>query len=163
MNMKERGNIILAVLLTISVMLNIWMITQPAKEIEKTVEIVKKDTIVDVVRDFDTVYIAKTKYKDVYKYDTLYKDSIVYLRDTVHNYQFIQPEYTLGIDAMKLVDYKLDIHARDTVTLTNTITTIVKQKRKPLGFGIFAGPSYDAYNKSFGLSVGCGITFNLTK
>ena len=62
---------------------------------------------------------------------------------------------------MKLVDYKLDIHARDTVT--NTITTIVKQKRKPLGFGIFAGPSYDAYNKSFGLSVGAGITFNFNK
>jgi hypothetical protein len=135
------------------------MITQPAKEIEKTVEIVKKDTIVDVVRDFDTVYIAKTKYK----YDTLYKDSVIYLRDTVHNYQFIQPDYTLGIDAMKLVDYKLDIHARDTVTVTNTITTIVKEKRKPLGFGIFAGPSYDPINKSFGLSVGAGITFNFNK
>ena len=98
----------------------LWM--RPAKEIEKTVEIVKTDTIVDVVRDFDTVYIAKTKYKDVYKYDTLYKDSVVYLRDTVHNYQFIQPDYTLNIDAMKLVDYKLDIHARDTVTLTETHT-----------------------------------------
>jgi hypothetical protein len=156
-------DIILTVLLMISVTLNIFLWLRPEKEVEKTVEIVKRDTIVDVVRDFDTVYIAKTKYKDVYKYDTLYKDSIVYLRDTVHNYQFIQPDYTLGIDAMKLVDYKLDIHARDTVTVTNTITTIVKEKRKPLGFGIFAGPSYDPINKSFGLSVGAGITFNFNK
>ena len=143
--------------------MNIYQWLKPEKEIEKTVEIVKKDTIVDVVRDFDTVYIAKTKYKDVYKYDTLYKDSVVYLRDTVHNYQFVQPDYTLGIDAMKLVDYKLDIHAKDTVTVTNTITTIVKEKRKPLGFGVFAGPSYDPINKSFGLSVGAGITFNFNK
>jgi len=143
--------------------LNIFLWLKPEKEIEKTVEIVKTDTIVDVVRDFDTVYIAKTKYKDVYKYDTLYKDSVVYLRDTVHNYQFIQPEYTLGIDAMKLVDYKLDIHAKDTVTVEHWNTTIVKEKRKPLGFGIFAGPSYDPINKSFGLSVGAGITFNFNK
>ena len=123
----------------------------------------KKDTIIDVVRDFDTVYIAKTKYKDVYKYDTLYKDSIIYLRDTVHNYKFIQPEYTLGIDAMKLVDYKLDIHAKDTVTVEHWNTTIVKKKTNPLGFGIFAGPSYDPINKTFGLSVGAGITFNFNK
>lgn len=143
--------------------LNICLWLKPEKEIEKTVEIVKKDTIVDVVRDFDTVYIAKTKYKDVYKYDTLYKDSVVYLRDTVHNYQFVQPDYTLGIDAMKLVDYKLDIHARDTVTITNTVTTIVKQKRKPLGFGIYGGLGYDPVNKTFSPQIGLGITFNFNK
>jgi hypothetical protein len=47
--------------------------------------------------------------------------------------------------------------------VTNTITTIVKEKKKPLGFGIFAGPSYDPINKSFGLSVGAGITINFNK
>lgn len=127
-------------------------------------EIVKKDTIVDVVRDFDTVRITKTKYKDVYKYDTLYKDSVVYLRDTVHNYQFVQPDYTLGIDAMKLVDYKLDIHARDTVTVTNTVTTIVKEKKRfPVQIGLYGGMGYDVTGKSFGTEVGIGIVVPLTK
>ena len=136
---------------------------KPEKEIEKTVEIVKKDTIVDVVRDFDTVYINNTKYRNIYHYDTIHHNELVYIRDTVHNYQFREPDYTLGINAVRLDNYKLDIHAKDTVTVTNTITTIVKEKRKPLGFGIFAGPSYDPINKSFGLSVGAGITFNFNK
>jgi len=127
------------------------------------VEIVKKDTIVDVVRDFDTVYINNTKYRNIYHYDTIHHNELVYIRDTVHNYQFREPDYTLGINAVRLDNYKLDIHAKDTVTVTNTITTIVKEKRKPLGFGIFAGPSYDPINKSFGLSVGAGITFNFNK
>ena len=142
----------------------LWM--RPAKEIEKTVEIVKTDTIVDVVRDFDTVYIAKTKYKDVYKYDTLYKDSVVYLRDTVHNYQFIQPDYTLNIDAMKLVDYKLDIHARDTVTLTETHTVekIIKEKKRfPVQIGLYGGMGYDINGKTFGAEIGIGVVVPLTK
>lgn len=136
---------------------------KPEKEIEKTIEIIKTDTIVNVVRDFDTIFINNTKYKDIYHYDTIHHNELVYIRDTVHNYQFREPDYTLGINAVRLDNYKLDIHAKDTVTITNTVTTIVKQKRKPLGLGIYGGMGYDPVNKTFSPQIGLGITFNLTK
>ena len=140
---------------------------KPEKEIEKTKTeyITKTDTVVTIKKDYDTVFINKTKYRDIYHYDTIHHNQLVYIRDSVHNYQFREPDYTLGINAVRLDNYKLDIHAKDTITVEhyNTVETIVKQKRKPLGFGIFTGPSYDPINKTFGLSVGAGITFNFNK
>ena len=140
---------------------------RPEKTIEhtKTEYITKTDTIIDIRKDYDTVFINNTKYRDIYHYDTIHHNQLVYIRDTVHNYQFREPDYTLGINAVRLDNYKLDIHAKDTVTVEhyNTIETFVKKKTNPLGFGIFAGPSYDPINKSFGLSVGAGITFNFSK
>lgn len=136
---------------------------KPERVTEKTVEIVKKDTIVDWKYSTDTVYFSKIKYKDKIVYDTIHKDDVVYIRDSAVVHRDSTSDYTIDISAVRLDWYKLDINHRDTVTVTNTITTIVKQKRKPLGFGIFAGPSYDPINKSFGLSVGAGITFNFNK
>lgn len=126
-------------------------------------EIVKKDTIVDWKYSTDTVYFSKIKYKDKIVYDTIHKNDIVYIRDTAVVHRDSTSDYTIDISAVRLDWYKLDISHKDTVTVTNTITTIVKEKRKPLGFGVFAGPSYDPINKSFGLSVGAGITFNFNK
>ena len=161
MNINAKGIIILILLLIASIGLNIYQWNRPEKE--KTVEIIKTDTVLAIRKEFDTVFINNTKYKDVYKYDTIHHNQLVYIRDTVHNYEFRESDYTLGINAVRLDNYKLDIHTKDTVTVTNTVTTIVKEKRKPLGFGVFAGPSYDPVNKSFGLSVGCGLTFSLGK
>lgn len=136
---------------------------KPEKEIEKTIEIVKTDTIVDWKYSTDTVYFSKIKYKDKIVYDTIHKNDIVYIRDSAVVHRDSTSDYTIDISAVRLDWYKLDINHRDTVTVTNTITTIVKEKRKPLGFGLFAGPSYDPINKSFGLSVGAGITLNFNK
>ena len=123
----------------------------------------KKDTIVDWKYSTDTVYFSKIKYKDKIVYDTIHKNDVVYIRDTAVVHRDSTSDYTIDISAVRLDWYKLDINHKDTVTVTNTIATIVKEKRKPLGFGIFAGPSYDPINKSFGLSVGAGITFNFNK
>lgn len=123
----------------------------------------KKDTIVDWKYSTDTVYFSKIKYKDKIVYDTIHKNDVVYIRDTAVVHRDSTSDYTIDISAVRLDWYKLDISHKDTVTVTNTITTIVKEKRKPLGFGVFAGPSYDPINKSFGLSVGAGITFNFNK
>ena len=161
--MKGSTGILLAVLLTVSVMMNIWLLTKPEKEIEKTVEVIKTDTIVDWKYSTDTVYFSKIKYKNKIVYDTIHKNDVVYIRDSAVVHRDSTSDYTIDISAVRLDWYKLDINHRDTVTITNTVTTIVKQKSKPLGFGVFAGPSYDPINKSFGLSVGAGITFDVTK
>ena len=136
---------------------------RPERVTEKKVEIVKRDTIVDWKYSTDTVYFSKIKYKDKIVYDTIHKNDVVYIRDSAVVHRDSTSDYTIDISAVRLDWYKLDINHRDTVTVTNTITTIVKEKRKPLGFGLFAGPSYDPINKSFGLSIGAGITLNFNK
>ena len=123
----------------------------------------KKDTIVDWKYSTDTVYFSKIKYKDKIVYDTIHKNDVVYIRDTAVVHRDSTSDYTIDISAVRLDWYKLDINHRDTVTVTNTITTIVKQKRKPLGLGIYGGMGYDPVNKTFSPQIGLGITFNFTR
>lgn len=143
--------------------LNLYLWLKPERVTEKTIEIVKKDTIVDWKYSTDTVYFSKIKYKDKIVYDTIHKNNVVYIRDTAVVHRDSTSDYTIDISAVRLDWYKLDINHRDTVTVTNTITTIVKQKRKPLGFGIYGGMGYDPVNKTFSPQIGLGITFDLTK
>lgn len=148
-------------------MLNLYLWMKPETTVEhtRTEYITKTDTVITFKKDYDTVFINKTRYRDIHHYDTIHHNELVYIRDTVHNYEFRESDYTLGINAVRLDNYKLDIHTRDTVTVEhyNTVETFVKERRKPLGFGVFAGPSYDPINKSFGLSIGAGITLNFNK
>ena len=158
--MKERGNIILAVLLTISVMLNILMITQPAKEIEKTVEIVKKDTIIDTKYETDTIYFPKTEYKRIVVNDT------IYILDSLRTYRDSNDVYSFRADAVRLDNYNISIHKKDTVTLTEThvVEKIIKEKKRfPVQLGVYGGLGYDVKGKTFGPEVGIGIVVPLTK
>ena len=158
--MKERGNIILAVLLTISVMLNILMITQPAKEIEKTVEIVKKDTIIDTKYETDTIYFPKTDYKRIVVNDT------IYILDSLRTYRDSNDVYSFRADAVRLDNYNISIHKKDTVTLTEThvVEKIIKEKKRfPVQLGVYGGLGYDVKGKTFGPEVGIGIVVPLTK
>ena len=137
---------------------------------ETKTEIVTKDTIVNTIRDFDTVYVAKTKYNDIYHYDTLHHfDTItrqekVYIHDTLHNYTFNENDYDLDINAVRLDNYKLDIHARDTVTYVQTVNTVTYKERsnKPQ-IGLYGGLGYDVKGKTFGPEIGIGIVIPLTK
>lgn len=137
---------------------------------ETKTEIVTKDTIVNTIRDFDTVYVAKTKYNDIYHYDTLHHfDTItrqekVYIHDTLHNYTFNENDYDLDINAVRLDKYKLDIHARDTVTYVQTVNTVTYKERsnKPQ-IGLYGGLGYDVKGKTFGPEIGIGIVIPLTK
>lgn len=137
---------------------------------ETKTEIVTKDTIVNTIRDFDTVYVAKTKYNDIYHYDTLHHfDTItrqekVYIHDTLHNYTFNENDYDLDINAVRLDNYKLDIHARDTITQTKTVNTVTYKPRsnKPQ-IGLYGGLGYDVNGKTFGPEIGIGVVLPLTK
>lgn len=137
---------------------------------ETKTEIVTKDTIVNTIRDFDTVYVAKTKYNDIYHYDTIHiNDTItntekVYIHDTLHNYAFKEKDYDLDINAVRLDNYKLDIHARDTVTYVQTVNTVTYKERsnKPQ-IGLYGGLGYDVNGKTFGPEIGIGVVLPLTK
>ena len=157
------------VLLTISICLNFYLyfLREPLVKEVKT-EIVKKDTVLTFKKDFDTVYITQTKYNDIHHYDTIHiKDKItnvekVYIHDSIKNYSFNEEDYDLSIDAVKLDNYKLDIHKKDTVRYTETIyQTINKPKKNWITIGVNAGYGYGFKSKQLEPFIGIGLNFNL--
>lgn len=135
---------------------------------ETKTEIIKRDTIVNIKKDFDTVFVKDTRYKDIYHYDTLHHfDTItrqekVYIHDTLHNYTFNENDYDLDINAVRLDKYKLDIHARDTITQTKTVyQTIYKPKRNKITIGVQGGYGYGFNSKQLEPYIGLGININL--
>ena len=122
--------IVLTVILTLSLLTNFYLyfLREPVtKEVKD--EVVKNDTITNVIRDYDTVYVSQTKYKDIYHYDTVHVAGNVYVRDTIREYDFKEKDYGLSVYAVRLDRYKLDIHAKDTITYTKTeMKTVVKPK-----------------------------------
>lgn len=137
---------------------------KPEKEIEKTVEIVKKDTIVEWKYSTDTVYFSKIKYKDKIVYDTIHKNDVVYIRDTAVVHRDSTSDYTIDISAVRLDWYKLDINHRDTITYTQTIyETVYKKRNNKPQIGVYGGLGYDVKGKTFGPEVGVGIVVPLTK
>lgn len=135
---------------------------------ETKTEVVKKDTVVTFKKDFDTVYVSKTKYKNRYHYDTIHiKDTItnnekVYIHDTIHNYSFKEKDYDLDINAVKLDNYKLDIHTKDTIKYTETVyQTICKPKKNYFTLGLSVGYGYCIKSKDIQPFVGITATYNI--
>lgn len=164
--MKEKNVkalIILTVILTLSLLTNFYLyfLKEPVTK-EVKVEVVKNDTVIDFIRDLDTVYISKTKNNDIYHYDTVMVENKVYVRDTIREYDFKEKDYDLSVYAVKLDKYKLDIHAKDTITYTKTeIKTVVKPKKNLISVGIIGGYGYGFNSKSVEPFIGAGITLNL--
>lgn len=164
--MKEKNVkalIILTVILTLSLLTNFYLyfLKEPVTK-EVKVEVIKKDTVTDVIRDFDTVYISNTKYKDIYHYDTVHVADKVYVRDTIREYDFKEKDYDLSVYAVKLDRYKLDIHAKDTITFTKTeMKTVVKPKKNLISVGIIGGYGYGFRSRDVQPFIGAGITLNL--
>ena len=155
--------VLLTILLTVSMCLNFYLyFLRPPMEKETKVEIVKKDTIVNIKKDFDTVFVTNTKYKDIYHYDTIHKENKVYIQDTVHNYAFKEKDYNLDINAVRLDNYKLDIHTKDTIKYTETVyKTIYKPKRNKITIGVQGGYGYGFRSKQLEPYIGLGININL--
>lgn len=125
-------------------------------------EVVKKDTVVTFKKDFDTVFITQTKYKDIYHFDTIHAKDKVYIQDTLKNYSFNEKDYVLNINAVKLDSYKLDIHAKDTIKYTETVyQTIYKPKKNLITIGLNVGYGYTFKSKKLEPFIGLGINFNL--
>ena len=155
--------VLLTILLTISIMLNFYLyfLRQPMIK-ETSTEVIKRDTIINIKKDFDTVFVSNTKYKDIYHYDTIHHNNIVYVKDTVHNYVFKEKDYDLDINAVRLDNYKLDIHTKDTIKYTETVyQTIYKQRKNHFTLGLSVGYGYGFKSKDVQPFVGITATYNI--
>lgn len=150
---------ILWAILVISLMLNVYLLTREDKIIEKEIVeyVEKKDTVVAIKKEYDTVFVSKTEYVPKIINDT------VYIKDISNEYRFNNSDYDLYVNAVKLNNYKLDIHAKDTITLYETkyIEKTVKENKRPfITHGIQAGVGYGFINKKPDVYVGYGFQIN---
>lgn len=145
--------------MTISLIFNVYLLTREDKIIEKEIVeyVERKDTVVSIKKEYDTVYVKKPEYITKIINDT------VYIRDISHEYRFNHSDYDLYVNAVKLNNYKLDIHAKDTITLYQTkfIEKTLKENKRPLiTHGIQVGAGYGLINKKPDVYVGYGLQIN---
>lgn len=151
---------ILAVLLCISLVVNVALWTKPEKTSTITEYVEKRDTIVTHEVKYDTVYFKDIRYKTITYNDT------VYILDSLSDYRYSHPDYDFRASAVRLDNFDITVHKTDTFTLerihtvekTNTI-----QKSRPFTVGIQAGAGYGIMNKKPDIYVGVGITYNIWK
>lgn len=153
---------ILSILLIISLSLNIYYYNKGCSsgyKLEKEyITVQKRDTIVEYKYNTDTIYFNDIQYKTINVRDT------VWIEAKNREYKDSTEDYDITINAVKLNNYQLNIHKRDSIQYENKIireTIVKKEKQNPFGVSLFLGPAYDLYNKQMGVSVGIGLTFRI--
>lgn len=151
---------ILSIILIISLALNVYQCNRKkdVAEIEKEVIVEKCDTIIQTKLKTDTIYFNDIQYKTINVRDT------VWIEAKNREYKDSTEDYDITINAVKLNNYQLNIHKRDSIQYENKIireTIVKKEKQNPFGVSLFLGPGYDLYNKQMGVSVGIGLTFRI--
>ena len=151
---------ILSIILIISLALNVYQCNRKkdVAEIEKEVIVEKCDTIIQTKLKTDTIYFNNIQYKTINVKDT------VWIEAKNREYKDSTEDYNITINAVKLNNYQLNIHKRDSIQYENKIireTIVKKEKQNPFGISLFLGPAYDLYNKQMGVSVGIGLTFRI--
>ena len=151
---------ILSIILIISLGLNVYQCNRKKDvvEIEKEVIVEKRDTIIQTKLKTDTIYFNDIQYKTINVRDT------VWIEAKNREYKDSTEDYDITINAVKLNNYQLNIHKRDSIQYENKIireTIVKKEKQNPFGISLFLGPAYDLYNKQMGVSVGIGVTFRI--
>ena len=151
---------ILSIILIISLALNVYQCNRKkdVAEIEKEVIVEKTDTIIQTKLKTDTIYFNNIQYKTINVKDT------VWIEAKNREYKDSTEDYDITINAVKLNNYQLNIHKRDSIQYENKIikeTIVKKEKQNPFGVSLFLGPGYDLYNKQMGVSVGIGLTFRI--
>ena len=151
---------ILSIILIISLALNVYQCNRKkdVAEIEKEVIVEKCDTIIQTKLKTDTIYFNNIQYKTINAKDT------VWIEAKNREYKDSTEDYDITINAVKLNNYQLNIHNRDSIQYENKIikeTIVKKEKQNPFGVSLFLGPGYDLYNKQMGVSVGIGLTFRI--
>lgn len=153
---------ILSILLIISLSLNIYYYNKGCSsdyKLEKEyITVQKRDTIVEYKYNTDTIYFNDIQYKTINVRDT------IWIEAKNREYKDSTEDYDITINAVKLNNYQLNIHKRDSIQYENKIireTIVKKEKQNPFGISLFLGPAYDLYNKQMGVSVGIGLTFRI--
>ena len=164
MNELKDMKILLIILLTMSIILNLYLFLRPPMIKETSTEVIKRDTIINWNYSTDTVFADKIKYKNKIVYDTIVKDNTVYVKDSAVVHRDSTENYTIDISAVKLDWYKLDITHKDTVTYVQTVNnTIYKQRKNKPQIGVFGGLGFDMKGRTFGPQIGIGVVLPLTK
>lgn len=113
------------------------------------------DTVIVTEYDTDTVYV-----KD-YEYITKVVNDTVWIYDSPKTYTFNEERYTLDITAVRLEDYRLKVHMKDTVFKEKYVyRQKISEKPKTFTHGIQVGIGYGLMNKKPDLYVGYGFTLN---
>ena len=152
-----------------SIMLNFYLYFLRQPMIKETMtEVIKRDTIINWNYSTDTVFVSQTKYNDIHHYDTIHVTNKltnvekVYIHDTIKNYSFNEKDYDLDINAVRLDNYKLDIHTKDTIKYTETVyQTIYKPKKNKIAIGVQGGYGYVFKSRQLEPYIGLGININL--
>lgn len=153
---------ILSILLIISLSFNVHQCNRKRDKeyvnVEKEVIVEKADTIIQTKLKTDTIYFNDIQYKTINVRDT------VWIEAKNREYKDSTEDYDITINAVKLNNYQLNIHKRDSIQYENKIireTIVKKEKQNPFGVSLFLGPAYDLYNKQMGVSIGIGVTFRI--
>ena len=158
----NKTSFIISILLIISLSFNVHQCNRKRDKeyvnIGKEVIVEKTDTIIQTKLKTDTIYFNDIQYKTINVRDT------VWIEAKNREYKDSTEDYDITINAVKLNNYQLNIHKRDSIQYENKIireTIVKKEKQNPFGISLFLGPGYDLYNKQMGVSVGIGLTFRI--
>ena len=135
-------------------MLNVYLLTREEKIIEKeTVEYVeKKDTVVVLKHETDTLYVEKLITKNVV--DTIHTN------DTTTLYNYSDSVIDIKMQAQRLDWLKYNVHHKDTVTLYEKIKQpIYITREKKFQHGISVGLGYGLINKKPDLFLGYSVIY----
>ena len=153
---------ILSIILIISLSFNVYQCNRKRDKeyvnIEKEVTVEKTDTIIDYIYKTDTIY--NTKKDTEYKYITV--NDTTYIESKPEIFKDSTDKYDITINAVKLNNYQLNIHKRDTITYTKEIIKNVytKPKKQHFTHGIQVGVGWGVWNRKPDLFVGYGIQYN---
>ena len=156
----NKTSFIISILLIISLSFNVHQCNRKKDKeyvnIEKEVIVEKTDTIIQTKLKTDTIYFNDIQYKTINVRDT------VWIEAKNREYKDSTEDYDITINAVKLNNYQLNIHNRDTITYTKEIikNAYTKPKKQHLNHGITLGVGYGVWNQKPDLFIGYSVMYS---
>ena len=156
----NKTSFIISILLIISLSFNVHQCNRKRDKeyvnVEKEVIVEKCDTIIQTKLKTDTIYFNDIQYKTINVRDT------VWIEAKNREYKDSTEDYDITINAVKLNNYQLNIHKRDSITYTKEIIKNVYTKPKKHHFthGISLGFGYGFINKKPDLFIGYSVMYS---
>ena len=155
----NKTSFIISILLIISLSFNVHQCNRKKDKeyvnIEKEVIVEKTDTIIQTKLKTDTIYFNDIQYKTINVRDT------VWIEAKNREYKDSTEDYDITINAVKLNNYQLNIHKRDTITYTKEIIKNVYNKKKQhFNHGITLGVGYGVWNQKPDLFIGYSVMYS---
>ena len=156
----NKTSFIISILLIISLSFNVHQCNRKRDKeyvnTEKEVIVEKTDTIIQTKLKTDTIYFNDIQYKTINVKDT------VWIEAKNREYKDSTEDYDITINAVKLNNYQLNIHKRDTITYTKEIIKNVytKPKKQHLNHGISFGVGYGVWNQKPDLFIGYSVMYS---